>query len=187
VAEVDAELEVVLFATERDGVLELVAFLGPDLVEAVAVTHARQVERALDAVDADPLRRVVADRRERLLAAGNDLILGVGVLESHFVQESWRRDPRVADDAGIGRLLEIESMIGGRRASASEAGLLSAFLPVTEEQRLRRVDLMIETADEQIAGDRLQECALERRVELWLAAADGEVLIGFGALRRHEE
>src|SRR5580765_3887840 len=127
--EVDAQLEVVLFAAECDVVLELKPLLRSDLVEAVRVAQARQVERPLNAVDADPLRRIVTDLRERFLSAGDDLILRVGVLEPDLVQQLRRDDPGVPDGRRVGLLLEIESRIGGPGAAASKARLLAPLLP----------------------------------------------------------
>src|SRR5262249_24973751 len=58
VAEIHSHLDVVLLAAEREAVLELESLLRTDLVEAVSVSQARQVQRALNAVDVDSLRRI---------------------------------------------------------------------------------------------------------------------------------
>ena len=77
--------------------------------------------------------------------------------------------------------------IGSAGAAASKARLLAAFLTVPEKQRLGRINLVIHAADEQVARDRRQERAFERRIELRLTGADGEELIGLGTLGRQEE
>ncbi len=89
VTEVETELDLVLLAAEGESVFELEPFLGPELVEPVPVTQAREVQRSLDAIDADPLWRIVTDLGESFLTAGNHLVLGIGILETDLIQQLW--------------------------------------------------------------------------------------------------
>src|SRR5262249_82998 len=150
-------------------VLDLISLLRSELVEVSAVAEARKQEQALNALQPDAGRGIVADLREDRGAGRRDLIHRERVLEPDLVHPFSPLHPRVPDDNRAPGNRLVESVGRAGRAAATEAGPLLVLLRIADEYRLSGVELAVGAERVQVRMARLRERPLDCRIELRLA------------------